>query len=164
MPGWELCLVIIWRIAPEPRWASLTISFPWQESIRNRNQADAPEMARDLPAHLENILNMPPPQGDKCPHYSSQLSSVSPAVGGATARWQTYPTIRLIFKTTFHAVSCERGTSFMNTQNINIPKNAPATHFWNYSQLVIISSDLSSLCPFNANMQMIFHMKRKHSQ
>ena len=53
------------------------------------------------------------------------------------------------------------GTSFMNMQNINIPKNAPATHFWNYSQLVIISSDLSSPCPFNANMQNDFSHEKE---
>ena len=53
------------------------------------------------------------------------------------------------------------GTSFMNTQNINMPKKAPATHFWNHSQLVIVSSDLSSLCSFNANMQNDFSHEKE---
>lgn len=53
------------------------------------------------------------------------------------------------------------GTSFMNTQNTNMPKKAPATHFWNHSQLVIVSSDLSSLCSFNANMQNDFSHEKE---
>lgn len=146
----------------------MAITFPWQESVRDRDQTGTLAMARELPAHIKNILNRPQSREASVHIVPQQLSAVDHTVGRATVlqgndhRVMTeLPNGRSCFQDNI-AVSCEMGTSFVNTQNINMPKKVPTTHtFEIIPSHVISSSGLSSLCSLNANMQNDFSCEKE---
>lgn len=62
----------------------MAITFPWQESVRDRDQTGTLAMARELPAHIENILNRPQSREASVYIVPQQLSAVDHTVGRAT--------------------------------------------------------------------------------
>ena len=117
-------------IVPEPRWA------PWPFLAPGKSQGLGPRwhqgMARGLPAHMENILKGHTTEQQE---HTLCLNRNLLFITRSSRQLTSERIIKhcLAFKT-FYSVCCELGTGFMNTHNIDMPKKAPTTHFWNYSQ------------------------------